>query len=90
MYNAENFLQLTEKQLGSVTEETLINDNCEINKIHKKFLKYLMGVGRSTPNIAVMGDTGEIPLSFKGFRLMLNYWHRIHRLTNETLVKSTH
>ena len=34
-----------------------------------------------------MGDTGEIPLSFKGFRLMLNYCHRIHRLPNETLVK---
>ena len=65
LYNAENFLLLTEKQLGSVTEETLINDNCEINKIHKKFLKYLVGVGRSTPNIAAMGDTGEIPLSFK-------------------------
>ena len=43
LYNAEIFLQLTEKQLGSVTEETLINDNCEINKIHKKFLKIPTG-----------------------------------------------
>ena len=87
LYNAENFLQLTEKQLETVTEETLMNDNCEINIIHKKFLKYLLGVCKSTPNLSVMGDTGEIPLLFKGFRLMMNYWHRIHKLPNETLAK---
>jgi len=64
-----------------------MNDNCEINVVHKKFLKYALGVGKSTPNLAVMGDTGEIPLLFKGFRLMLIYWHRLHSLPNESLVK---
>lgn len=48
---------------------------------------YVLGVGKNTPNLAVMGDTGEIPLLYKGFRLMLNYWHRLHALPNESLAK---
>ena len=34
-----------------------------------------------------MGDTGEIPLLFKGYKLALNFWHRVHSLPNEILVK---
>ena len=35
-----------------------------------------------------MGETGEIPLILKGYRLMLQYWHRINNLPDETLVKA--
>ena len=34
-----------------------------------------------------MGDTGEVPLSIKGYRLMINFWHRIRGLSDTTLVK---
>ena len=37
--------------------------------------------------MAIYGDTGEIPLSLKGIRLMLTYWYRITNLSNNTLVK---
>ena len=87
LYNAENCVHLSEKQLETATEETLMNDNCEINVIHKEFLKFILGVGNNSPNLSVMGDTGEIPLLFKGFRLLINYWHRIHKLPDKTLVK---
>ena len=87
LYSAENFVQLTEKQLERATDEALMNDTCEINMIHRKFLKFLLGVNNSSPSLSVMGDTGEIPLLLKGFRLMLNYWHRIHKLPDEALVK---
>ena len=87
LYNVENRLQFTDKQLETGTEEVMLNDNHEINVIHRKFLKYILGVGKSAPNLAIMGDTGETPLLFKGYRLMLNYWHRLHKLPNENLAK---
>ena len=37
--------------------------------IHRKFLKFLLGVNNSAPSSSVMGDTGETPLLMKGFRL---------------------
>ena len=33
------------------------------------------------------GETGEIPLSLKAFRLLINFWHRVNNLSDETLVK---
>ena len=33
------------------------------------------------------GETGEIPLSLKGYGLLLNYWYRISHLHDDTLVK---
>ena len=43
LYSAENVVQLTEKQLERVTDESLMNDTCEINMIHRKFLKEKYG-----------------------------------------------
>ena len=37
--------------------------------------------------MAVYGETGETPLSLKGYRLMLNYWNRLSNLPNECLLK---
>ena len=35
----------------------------------------------------IYGETSEIPLSVKGYRLMVNYWHRVTNLPDQTLVK---
>ena len=87
LYNAENFLPFTEKQLKLPTEENILNEKIEVNLIHRKFLKYMLGVWKSAPNITVLGDTGEIPLLLKGYRLLINYWYRLHTLPDETLAK---
>ena len=55
--------------------------------LHRKFLKYILGVSKSCPNLAVYGETGEIPLSVKGFRLLINFWHRVTNLSDSTLAK---
>ena len=68
LYNAENFLHFTEKQLKLPTEGNILNEKIEANLIHRKFLKYLLGVSKSSPNLSVLGDTGETPLLFKGYR----------------------
>ena len=64
-----------------------MNENIEVNLIHRKFLKYLLGVCKSAPNLAIHSDTREIPLLFKGYRLVVNYWHRLHMLSDGTLAK---
>ena len=38
-------------------------------------------------NLAIYGDTGVIPLSLKGYRLMLNYWKRLCNLPGKSLAK---
>ena len=87
LYNAENFVQLSIKELENVTDGLLMNEKCQQNRMHKKFLKFLLGVANSSPSISIMGDTGEVPIILKGFRQMLIYWYRIHKLPDEMLVK---
>ena len=55
--------------------------------IHRKLLKFVQGVSKSCPNLTIYGETGEIPLSLKGYRLMLNFWHRVTSLPDTTLVR---
>ena len=37
--------------------------------------------------MALYGDTGEIPLSIKGYRLMIDYWKRLNTLPESNLAK---
>ena len=60
---------------------------CKIDLVHRKLLKFILGVPKSCPNLAIYGETGETPLSFKGFRLTLNFWYRITNLSDKALVK---
>ena len=89
LYNVENWGSMTDKKLENFTEIELFNDtnNSKADLTHRKLLKCILGVSRSCPNIAVYGETGEIPLSLKGFRLMLDYWKRLTDLPDESLAK---
>ena len=89
LYSAENWITLSDKKLQTFTIDSAFDNTnkSKVNNIHKKFLKYILGINKSSPTLAVMGDTGEIPLLLKGYRLMINFWHRIRRLPEETLVK---
>ena len=33
------------------------------------------------------GDTGEVPISIKGYRLMIDYWNRLNTLPESNLAK---
>ena len=89
LYSVENCISLSDRKLEFFTKDKVLKDNndSQINNIHKKFLKYVLGVNKSSPNISVMGETGEIPLSIKAYRLMVNYWHRIRELPEKALAK---
>ena len=48
---------------------------------------YLAGLSVSSPNITIHGDTGEIPLTIKGFTLLINFWHHLNMLPEQSLAK---
>ena len=88
LYNVENWGEMTTNNIQKFTANFWSNTiDAKASNLQRKFLKYVMGVSRSSPNLAVMGDTGEIPLMLKGYRLMLQYWHRVTNLPNESLAK---
>ena len=91
LYNAENWTVLTEKKLRNIDRCSIFSGWCKTSKvdiIHRKLLKYVLGVSKSCPNLAIYGDTGEIPMSLKCYRLMLNFWHRVTHLEDNSLAKS--
>ena len=89
LYNVENWATLSDKKLENFHTKSIftgINDS-KTDTLHRKFLKYILGVSKSCPNIAVYGETGDIPLSMKGYELLINYWYRISRQHDNILVK---
>ena len=89
LYNVENWATLTDNKLKHFNETDIFEEtnDSKTDVIHRKILKNILGVSRSCPNMAVYGDTGELPLSLKGYRLMLNYWNRLTNLPDESLAK---
>ena len=89
MYNVENWSTLTDKQLENFSPDTIFDliNKSPMDTLHRKLLKYILGVNQSSPNLAVYGDSGEIPLSIKGFSLMLNFWHHLNNRPENSLAK---
>ena len=89
LYNAENWTQLTDKEISKFSRNTLLQkiNSVKTDIMHRKFLKYVLGTPSSCPNMTMYGDTNEHPLTMKAFRLMLNFWHRVNNLSETTLVK---
>ena len=89
LYNVENWSILSDKKIQNFNATSLYENisTSKIDLVHRKLLKFILGVTKSCPNLAIYGETGETPLSFKGFRLTLNFWHRITNLPDTALVK---
>ena len=91
LYKAENWSTLSDKKLRNFDKNSLFSDTStsKIDITHRKLLKYILGVSRSCPNLAIYGETEEIPLSIKSYRLTLNFWHRVSNLPNTSLAKKS-
>ena len=89
LYNAENWTTLTDVSIHKFNRNYLFSmtSDSKIDITHRKLIKNILGVSRSCPSLAVYGETGEIPLSLKSYRLTLNYWHRVTNLPDTTLAK---
>ena len=89
LYNAENWAIFSDKAITKFNNESIFNDTArsKIDVVHRKLLKFVIGVSKSSPNLTIYGDTGEVPLSLKSYRLALNFWHRVTNLPGTNLVK---
>ena len=57
----------------------------DIEKVHLKFLKQILGVRRQTCNIAVYGEVGRVPLYVLRKVRILKYWYKILSSQNTLL-----
>jgi hypothetical protein len=51
---------------------------CE--KMHIKICKSLLGIHRTSTNVAVLSELGRFPIHFDILKAMLSYWHRLENL----------
>jgi hypothetical protein len=59
----------------------------DIEKIHLKFLKQVLGVRQQTPNSAVFGEFGRFPLLIIRKVRIIKYWHKILKSPNSLLYR---
>ncbi|MEW8545044.1 MAG: reverse transcriptase family protein [Candidatus Thiodiazotropha sp.] len=59
----------------------------DIEKVHLRFLKQILGVRRQTSNIAVYGELGRFPLYIIRKIRILKYWFKILNSPNSLLFK---
>ena len=59
----------------------------DIEKVHMRFLKQILGVRKQTSNIAVYGELGRFPLVVLIRIRILNYWFKILNSPNSLLHK---
>ena len=85
----EFLFRLRDRKLRNFTDTSIFEEtnDTKTDIAHRKFIKFILGVSKSCPNIATYGEAGEIPLSLKGYRLMLNFWFRVTHLHENTLAK---
>ena len=65
--------------------------NLEIEKLHIKFSKYILGVNKRATNFATLSELGRFPLHFDIIKSMIRYWNRLKNLdSNFTLLKDAY
>ena len=49
----------------------------EIEKVHRKFIKFALGLPSTAANLAIYGETDRTPLDSRRNVLMVKYWLRL-------------
>ena len=49
----------------------------DLEVVHRKFCKFVLGVPNTVTNLAVYGELGRVPLEIKRRNAIINYWLRI-------------
>ena len=63
-----------------------IYKNLEPEKLHLKFLKYILGVHKKSSNFAVLSEFGRYSLSINVIKNMLNFWYRLENSESDSLI----
>ena len=59
----------------------------ELENLQLGYLKNILGVRKQTPSLAVYGETGRFPLHVRQKIRMVNYWIRLERAPDDSLLK---
>ena len=62
--------------------------NATIENVKLKFCKRQLGVGTTTPSVAVLGECGTFPIFIQCFINVLKYWFKLVNLPNDSLLRS--
>ena len=85
------YLKVFDTQIRPVLEyasEVLFRGNPieELEQVHLKYLKTVLGVKQSTPTAAVLGETGRFPLHMRFQNRIVKMWVRINKLPSHHLL----
>jgi exonuclease III len=61
-----------------------------IERIHLKYLKMMLGVSESSSNVAVYGETGRYPLIVRQKIKVIKYWNKLVSKSDSLLVKKVY
>ena len=55
----------------------------EIDKLHIRFLKYILGVKNQTPTFALYGETGRFPISLICKERSVKFWLKMMKYNEQ-------
>ena len=94
LYNAENQTAMTDKQITKCLQDNShiyhIQQTSPLTTAQLKFSKFVLGVGKHSPNMAIFGESAKIPFLARAHIHMLKFWHRIKNLDETTLVNKAY
>ena len=67
-----------------------MNPATDIEMIHVKFLRYVLGVKKTTNLTALYGELGRVPMLIKRKINLIKYWKKIITLDDNNLVKAAY
>ena len=55
-------------------------------KVQIKFAKYILGVNKTAPNLAVLGELDMIPCSVDAIKLCVGFWYHVVNSNPDSLI----
>lgn len=94
LYNAENQTAMTDSEITKCQHDDShiyhIQQTSPLTTTQLKFTKFVLGVGKHCPNMAIFGESAKIPFLARAHIHMLKFWHRIRNLDETTLVNKAY
>lgn len=59
----------------------------EHEAVHKYFIKRVLGVSTSTPDLIIYGEVARLPLAFFRLKMIVNYWNRLCEMPLDRILK---
>ena len=90
--SALTYLHIFDTQIRPILEYGSViwfaNKSLEVlEKVQTKFFKRALGVGDSTPHLALYGDTGKFPLLLRQRYAFLKYWVRLTQMPKGSILR---